>query len=218
MKSQWLLTGGSFLALIALSGCGSGDDRLKEKAGIEGQISAEKALEVENNNRTKRAQEMEADLQKRHRFYQAVKGTYEGQFSEEGGKTWSIRFTFVPSLPPYQTDRVRAYEEIVADLNNLYLNVQVIQWSSDGYPAAGCKAEHIRPDIDRGEISIATSECPVYYDLALSGAAGGQTQRSSELAKQISEGSLRTVGDIQGSGSSTTYPKPFKFAVSRVVQ
>lgn len=210
-------------AVSLLGGCGQGDERLKERAGIEGEISAQKAIEVENLNRSARAKEMEDDLQRRHRFYQALKGIYEGQFTDETGGRWNIRFTFVPSLPPYKTDRVRAIEEIVADINNLYLNVQVVQWSSTQSSAAGCKSENIRPDIERGEISIATSSCPVLYTLSLA-IEGEQAApvdagvRSTEVARRLLNGQQGSVAVIVGNGASVTHPEPFRFSVRRLEQ
>lgn len=207
-------------AALVLVGCGQGDERLKERAGIESEISAKKSIEVENNNRAARAREMEEDLLRRHRFYQALKGTYEGKFADETGAQWNIRFTFVPSLPPYKTERVRAIEEIVADINNLYLNVQVVQWSGTRSAAAGCKAENIRPDIERGEVSIATSSCPVLYSLSLSieGDPSGPVDRggrSAEISRRLVTGEQGAVAAIVGRGASVTHPDPFTFTVRR---
>jgi hypothetical protein len=198
---KYLFQWGLCLAgLIALAGCDQGDDRLSEKASIEGaaqanvQLAAEKAVLVE------RSKEMEADLAVRQRFYQGVRGIYEGSF-RAGSDEMKVRITFVPSLSPYTTDRVRQLEEVAADLVGLSLSAQIIQWTP-GIPlsAVGCRVEGIKPDLARGEINIASTACSNIYLLRLS-SEGGVASRTREEASRVSESISRNLLDGKESES-----------------
>src|SRR3989338_7944670 len=94
---------------IFILGCSQGDERLAEKARIEGRetamaelqvqsenielllqraraearAQAEAELNTQNDNLTEKSQQMEADLATRQLFYQAIRGTYEGALRTE---------------------------------------------------------------------------------------------------------------------------------------
>ncbi|MGE3756403.1 MAG: hypothetical protein AB7H97_01535 [Pseudobdellovibrionaceae bacterium] len=182
-------------------------DQLVAKARAEGRAQAEEALNLENGSLERKAKAMEDDLTIRHRFYQAVRGTYEGVFKTENGN-FNFRITLVPSLPPYPADRVRQLDEISADLANLYFNVQVIQWSSkDPLTSVGCRVENIRPDLINGAISIASNECPNLYILSISEESkqsAKEPRTPQELAKEIREGRLAAVSILAGEIRPTT--------------
>ncbi len=212
------------LALISLTLVACYDDgssALKEKAGIEGEAAAQKQLQAENENLARRAKEMEADLAKRHRFYQAAKGTYEGVLKTEQGQ-FNIRLTLIPSLPPYVTDRVRALDEIVTDLTNLHFNVQVVQWNpANSQSAVGCRIEKVSPDMANGEITATSESCSNLYMLQLSEdpnlgfSPGG---RSMSLAAAVLEGKLGTVSHMVGRVQPTTNASVYEFSASRVTR
>ncbi len=193
---------------LLLSGC-QGDERLSEVSAVQ----TEAQIKAENENLFKKSRSMEEDLEKRHRFYQALKGKYEGSFQSEIGEI-NFRITFSPSLPPYKTDRVRQLEEIASDLNNLYLNVQVIQWNpSSSTSAVGCRVSQIRPDIMNGEITIASESCSNLYRLRIGEVSGGNQENSPAYSRRMSEwisyGQMEKVeaviGEVQPSTNASIY-------------
>ena len=110
------------IILFSLIACSKNDDRMKEKAALESESSTTSQIRVENENLATKAEKMEQDLTKRHRFYQAIKGKYEGDIKTPLG-TFNIRVTLTPSHAPIPVSRVRQLEEIASDLNNLSLNI-----------------------------------------------------------------------------------------------
>ncbi|MBU6374356.1 MAG: hypothetical protein KGQ59_00005, partial [Bdellovibrionales bacterium] len=152
-------------------------------------------------------------LEQRHRFYQALKGKYEGSFQSEIGEI-NFRITFSPSLPPYRTDRVRQLEEISSDLNNLYLNIQVIQWNpSASTSAVGCRISQVRPDLMNGEITIAAESCPNLYRFKIAEASNSSTEdvaiQSRRMSQWISDGRMdrveAVIGEVQPSTNAAIY-------------
>lgn len=167
MKLQRSVYGASAAAaalLLMLSACDQGDDRLSEKAKIEAAGQAE----AENEALAARSREMESDLAIRHRFFQGVRGTYEGTFLV-ADEEWKIRITLIPTIYPYATERARRLEEVASDLIGLSLNAQIVQWTPGTIPtgAVGCHVEGIKPDLIRGEINIVSSDCSNVYLLKL---------------------------------------------------
>jgi hypothetical protein len=213
------------VAGIALAGCNSGDERLKETADFEGKIVAEAELRAEYEYLAKRSGEMERDLNLRQKFYQGVRGTYEGTLQTEKG-VFSIRFTLVPSLPPFPTGRVRALDEVVYDLNNLHFNVQVVQWNpSNKLSAVGCRFEKVRPDLVRGEIHLAAESCPNLYVFQIGEPArrsqDGKSKQvdlteSAHVASMLMEGKLDHVARFFGRMQPTTNADVFTLDASRV--
>lgn len=163
MKSIFYLI---FCSLF-LIGCNQNPDKLKEKADLEGEGQTKGQQRAEGE----RAALMEKDLATRQNFYQALSGIYEGELSgvDPSGKPLSlnVRLTFVPSLPPYKSDRVRALDEIIANINNLYLTVQVLQWDPVDQDSIvfGCTYENVRPDLTKGIINLADAECQSLFNI-----------------------------------------------------
>ena len=194
-------------SVIVLGGC-QGDERLSQVSTLQ----TEAQLQAENENLAKKSKVMEEDLEKRHRFYQALKGKYEGSFQSEIGPI-NFRITFSPSLPPYKTDRVRQLEEVSSDLNNLYLNVQVIQWNpSSQTSAVGCRVSQVRPDIMNGEIIIASESCSNLYRLRIGEVNSGQEDGSSNarrmsewIAARQMEKVEAIMGEVQPSTNASIY-------------
>ena len=173
-----VLLGVSFLSW----GCQQGDERLREKADIESQVTAANSVKADFEFQSKRAAEIELDLEQRHRFYEALRGTYEGLMTSleplegagliEGGvqnaETYFFRIKFFPSFPPYQVKRVRTLAELEYEINNLFFTVQVQQWAENApLSAVGCRVDGVRPDMRRGRIRIASKDCPNTYEFSL---------------------------------------------------
>ncbi len=160
-----------FLCLIFASmflmGCNQDPEKLKEKADIEGEAQSK----GQQRNEGGRATKMEADLATRQNFYQALAGIYEGSLvgADANGSpiNLSVRLTFVPSLPPYKSDRIRTVDEVTSDLNNLFLTVQVVQWDPVDKDSIvfGCTYEHVRPDLTKGEINLAAGDCQSLFKI-----------------------------------------------------
>lgn len=201
-------------------------EKLLAKARAEAKAAAEEEISAGNANLAAKALLMEQDLATRHLFYQALKGTYEGTLSTERS-TYKARVTLVPSLPPATYSRTRQLEEITADLNNLFFNAQIVQWNpANKLSAVGCRVENIRPDINKGEISIASSNCPNLYKLrivdpaseeSLVGAAEGTSKDtvSSVTAKAIREARIGEVAEIRGEVHPTTNASIYSLSVKR---
>ena len=164
---------------------------------------------------------MEADLTKRHRFYQAVKGIYEGDIKTNLG-SFRIRLTLTPSLAPVPVNRVRQLEEISADLNNLSLNAQVVQWDpNNANSAVGCRMSGIRPDIMKGELAISTETCPNLYlikvgEREFSGSSFENSEVAARISMQLLSGDLSEVDSINGQVQPSTNASVFKFVASKV--
>lgn len=216
--NQKLVTIAATFTFLTLSGCGQGNERLEEKARIEGRVSSEAGIQAENQNLAARSGAMEEDLAQRHRFYQAVEGTYEGELQTEQGM-FRIRLTMVPSLYPYNQERVRQLEEVTADFNNLYFNAQVVQWNSTNpLSAVGCRVTGVRPDLINGEITIASESCPNFYSLRISDQVYGASDAgpsSSEIAAQVATGALSRIDALMGDVRPSTNASIYRFAAAR---
>ena len=231
LTKPWLLSATAVVVLglcMGLTGCQQGDERLKEKAALEGEESAKKQIEAEKKYLEERAEEMESDLARRQRYYTGVSGVFEGtmtgQLPEDKLK---VRLTFAPSLPPYHSSRVRALEEIVQDLNNLYFNVQVIQWTENGGDpsiAFGCVFENVRPDLQTGQMHLAASDCSSIYSVSLASDETIPTPStfrqilgdSMGLANALLEQKQEQVDMLKGLRQVTKSATMFHFAVKRI--
>lgn len=206
MKHIFIL---SLLSLLTVS-CSKGDERLKEKARIEGDT----LRDVENSNLAQKAESMEKDLARRHLFYQAIKGNYEGTISTNAG-TFNIRITLTPSLPPIRVNRVRQLEEISSDLNNLMLNTQVVQWDpNSSISAVGCRVSNVRPDIEKGELAISHESCPNLYLIKIAD-RGGSTS-SNTIASWVLSGDMSEVDSLSGQIQPSTNANIFNFTAFKV--
>lgn len=204
-----------------------------QRARAEGRAQAEAEINAGNANLAAKAQLMEADLASRHLFYQALKGTYEGGLATERGE-FKVRITLVPSLPPMTYNRTRQLEEITSDLNNLYFHAQVLQWNpANRLSSVGCRVENIRPDVNKGEIAIASSNCPNLYKLrivdpeaerAVDDARAARTEerptsKEPEVARAtagaIRDGKILEVAEIRGEVHPTTNAAIYTLSVKR---
>lgn len=206
MKSLFIFT---LLSILATS-CSQGDERLKEKARIEGDT----LRDVENANLASKAQSMEKDLERRHLFYQAIQGSYEGTIDTDTG-SFNIRITLTPSLPPIRINRVRQLDEISADLNNLMLNTQVVQWDPNSpNSAVGCRVSNIRPNIEKGELAISAESCPNLYLIKVAD-RGGNTSALT-ITNWVLNGDMAEVDSLIGKIQPSTNANTFNFTAYKV--
>lgn len=207
--------------LSSIVACSKNDDRLKEKAALESESATTSQLSVENENLARKAEKMEQDLTKRHRFYQAIKGAYEGDIRTNLG-TFNIRITLTPSLSPIPVTRVRQLEEIASDLNNLSLNAQIVQWDPNNTNSAvGCRMSGIKPDIVKGELAISTESCPNLYlvkitERGFSSSSSENIEVAARVASQILNGDVFEVDSISGQVQPSTNASIFKFVANKV--
>jgi len=212
-----------FLLILSstLIACSKNDDRLKEKAALESESSTTSSVRVENENMAQKAEKMEADLAKRHRFYQAIKGIYQGDIKTNIG-TFNIRITLTPSLAPVPVTRVRQLEEIAADLTSLSLNAQVIQWDPNNTNSAvGCRMSGVKPDIIKGELAISTESCPNLYLIKITerefnGTSSENSDVATRVASEVLRGDISQVDSLNGQVQPSTNASIFKFVAAKV--
>ena len=211
------------LGLALLTGCNSekSDEKLREVSNIQSQEAARNEIAAEREYVDTKARAAEVDLEKRQRFYQAVAGTYEGSILVNRSN-FKIRLTLVPSLPRYvPNDRVRTWEEVTADLTNLYFNVQVVQWNPESnFSAVGCLVANVRPDLIRGLINVASEGCPNFYSFQIAEEVTGEgeadARMATTLAEAITDGKLESVAQVQGKMQPTSNANVYTFSASRV--
>lgn len=159
---------------IFLSGCQQqGDERLKEKAAIEHKAG----LEEQYRKLDERATSFQKEILQRHRFNQAISGTYKGILTElpptssvlEGGpagsefpKEFGVQLILTPKWSYSPSDgRVRSMEELNLELSQLFLNVQFRpELASRSGAAVGCSFSEVRPDLLNGHINLMSETCP----------------------------------------------------------
>lgn len=208
------------LTCLAFS-CSKNDKRMKDKASIEGTSTSQSQIRVENANLTAKAEKMEKDLATRHRFYQAMKGVYEGEIITKDG-TYNIRLTFTPSMAPMNYNRVRQLEEIAADLNNLTINAQILQWDpSSDMSAIACRVSGIRPDLEKGSLDISTESCPNLYRILITekSYAGSRTENidvATQLSREVLNGRITSIDSLNGSVQPSTNAAILKFEAVKV--
>lgn len=189
---------------------------------LRAQAEQEAGKDVENRNLQEKAQKMETDLADRHYFYKAIEGQYQGTAQFEN-QTYNIKFNFVRSLPQYLGDRVRQLSEIENDLNNLSFNIQVIQWHpEDTSTAVGCRVVNIRPDMQRGVITITSPDCPNLYTVMLNDLvpdkSSGVSEKAKGMAEKIKNKEIVAVDGLVGTIQPTSNANLFSFSVRRMNQ
>ncbi len=216
-KTFNLVIGVSLVSAALFSGCetSKSSDKIREIADIQGQ----QQVNAERQYLESKARAMETDLEKRQRFYQALAGTYEGMM-RVGQGDFKIRLTLAPSLPRYvPSDRVRTVEEVTSDLTNLYFNVQVVQWNPQTrFGSVGCLVAHVRPDIVRGRVNVASEDCKNLYSFQITDGVSEvpDTHAALRLAEAITDGKLERVAQVSGKMQPTTNANVYTFTATRV--
>ena len=220
MKTK-IVTGLAMVAALGLAGC-QGNERLSEVSTVQSQAQLQQEKEFRDN----RVRELEKDLSKRQTFFQGVAGSYEGKVTTSDGE-YLIRIRLVPTVPPYKPgDRVRTPEEVTLDLSNLYFRAQIVQWKQGStIGVMGCRVDNIRPDLLNGSISIASADCPSFYqfyisNLPMDGVVGqGDVRtialRSRDLASTLLDGKEEPVTTIIGEVYPTSATSAFRFSAER---
>jgi hypothetical protein len=195
---------------VILAACdqkGSTSDT-KDRARAEGEAETE----VNNNNTDRRALKMEADLQKRYRFYKGVSGDFESSFKIKE-TTYKGKITFSPTIHILESERVRTVEEIQDDLNNLFLNAQVYIWTED-FGIIGCVFERVRADINTGVIQLFSSECTNSLEIRLTTKntkAKDRKDTSELLAQSLVSGAQESIEYLHAEVSSKHNPNGYEF-------
>lgn len=206
-----------FAVALGLSGCADQSvDKYKERAEVE----QEGSNNAENQNLAKMAVKMEKDLAKRHLFYESIEGEYEGTM-QANNEFYHIKFTFVRSIPPYTDGRVRQLSEIENDLNNLYFHMQVVQWHPDDLATAvGCRVSGIRPNMDEGTLTVASTDCPNLYSILLSeGENFPSVDRISEaesVAQKVKSLAMKEVPFLVGTVQPSSNASKYSFSVKKL--
>lgn len=208
---------GILLITASVSGCGSDNNRLRERAQIEGEESAKMAVEAENNNREKRVTEMEADLQRRQQVYHALKGTYQGPDT----KGYESRFVLTPSLPFYKPNRVRTVEEVTSDLTNLFITVEISFWDpSDSLNRYSCHFQTVRPDLETGRMYLSAEACPFSFvvfmgDVNFDPNAEVPATSSSKVVKSVLAGVNTQISKIHVEERGRNTSEVIQFSLDR---
>ncbi len=214
-KLKYLL--GILIISAGQLGCGSDNSRLRERAQIEGEESAKKAVEAENNNREKRVTEMESDLQRRQQVYHALKGTYQGPDT----KGYESRFVLTPSLPFYKPNRVRTVEEVTGDLTNLFITVEVSFWDpTDSLNRYSCHFQTVRPDLETGRMYLSAEGCPFSFavfmgDVSVDPNADVPATSSSKVVKSVLAGVNTQISKINIEERSRNTSEVIQFSLDR---
>ena len=211
------LLGGIFAALLI--GCANqGDDRLKEKAGIEGREQAKEEQKILDE----RSRRMEQDLTERQNFFRALEGLYEGVITETNVK---VRIVFTPNRPIYYpNDRVRTNEEVADDLLNLsfesYVSLQFQEFPD--IPPSDCLVSNIRPDLVRGFVKVSSEEsaCPNRFHILV--AKSYQNKRADaelhalDLSRRALDGQVEEFQILNVRNFSANGPEIYQFKMERV--
>ncbi len=193
MKTFFLI----LLPLLILACAKPDQNNLEEVKGRE--------VEVENENIRKKAQALEADLEKRQRFFSALQGEYVGTF-KSGAKNFKAKMFFIPSLPPYEPGRVRTLDEITSDLTNLFFTIQIKLTNSDDIPVGGCLIKQVKPNYKDGQVNAAADDCSSIYIVNLYNSEGSRGDlsfekpsvpgKSQEIAEKVLSKQISQVNEI----------------------
>lgn len=204
-------------ACLNLLGCADQSlENFKERAKAE----QEGSNKAENENLEKKARAMEADLTRRHTFYSALEGEYEGALNI-GQDSYKIKFTFARSIPPYTDNRTRQLSEIENDLNNLFFYMQIVQWHpNDQSAAVGCRVSGIRPNMTDGTLTVASTDCPNLYSILLSDKENAnltdKLTNAKTVAKKVKDLDLKDVPYLVGTIQPSTVAEKYSFTVRKL--
>jgi hypothetical protein len=207
-------------------GCTSLDEQIAEQERIRGQVSSAESVMAGNADLERKARAMEADLDRRQRFYQGVAGRFTSEaIPEPGGQSRRFQVELAASVPPYRSSRVRALEEIIFDLNNLSLTVRVTLVD----PATGgmfpCTFTEVRPNTSTGQIELIAPTCPYTYTFWLlppgsepppAGDPGAViVAGSSQTARALLDQRIVEVDAFMIRGFSSVTPGTYEFQARR---
>lgn len=205
----------SSIYLLAVS-CGKsqGNDRLTEKAYIEGKAGLQGQTEAQQL----KAEELEADLEYRYRIIEALTGTFEGSVSTERG-TYNVRVLTSSSLPKIKLIRKRLPEEVLNDLNKLSMNTQIIMWR-EGMPqgAIGCLSTGNIPNLKKISYTVASDQCPGLYFFEGAVDKNSASLTSEELSSAVTEGKITKVDNIKLKIQPTSNAQQLNLVLTRAAE
>ena len=210
------------LAFTILFGCNDKGDPFKENS----EIQSEENIKAKNKDIEAWSSKLQVDIDDRRRFIDAISGEYQGSYisklelpktftQPKTNKYW-IKIIVSPVLPDFQPDRTRTVKELEAELMQLKLNVQVLQWM-DGMPygASGCNYEGILPDYKKGTIELFSKMCGATYKIAV--ASDRQMAMSATtLSHEIMKSEQSDINVLKGEFQSNSYASKNKFSVTRI--
>ena len=197
------------------------------------EILAQQTAKAQDAANKASSEEMESDLERRYRFYEAVEGSYAGILQTQQGK-FNITVDLYLSHPRYPKDphrTTRTMKEIEHDLNSLSFIAYVNQWKdADANISVGCIAQNIVPDMNTGEINIAASGCKNAYPIFLSdpkniteagigtltpSQASDEKTQAIQISQALLDGKLNKVLQLRGQVKSTNIPQIYELLVTR---
>lgn len=144
------------IIFVILYGCNTTTKEFAENAQIAGKESATASVDANKQYEAQMSQEMELDLARRYRFFDALRGDYQGDLLK-------TKLILIPHLVElYQTPRVRRVNEVLNDLAKLQFTAQIVQTDING-ATFGCVFENVTPDLDRGMIHLISEKCANTY-------------------------------------------------------
>ena len=153
---------------LLISGCEKqGNERLEEKAKIEGGAAAQEQAIREKQLLTERSKEMEVALSSQQDFYESRSGHFEG-YVTKGAEKFQVKISIFPNISRYTQSRIRTPGEIEKELIDLAFNAQIMQWhGKELVSSTECKVLNLRPNIKTGELNIISPDCKYTYYLRL---------------------------------------------------
>lgn len=175
--------------------CGKVDDKVRDQAKIE--------QDLENQDYDAKVAASEAELSRKHRFYQGVVGTYEGTYISPTGNVFSARIIVAPTVRPYVGHNKRRLEEVTNDLLKLGFNISV-SIGFEGTKTLACNFLGVPADLTTGEVE-AFSECAVMLNIFPTyNLVGGD-----DLIKIGAHGKQTAEGLLEGKIERTKYMSVF---------
>lgn len=208
------------LLLISILAVGCDDSQeLADSLKTQSEVTSQANIDANTRNTQERSLEMESDLERRQRFYQGIRGRYEGTFSTAQGD-FNLRITLTPTVAPFPFRDFRSFrqlEEIIADLNDLAFNIVIMQWNPQtNLSAVSCTIENVRADLVRGLIAINSKDCTSGFNLFISEAGTSRADRmivARDLARSILDDQIDSVDEITGEIIPSSNAEIFNFNV-----
>lgn len=182
---------------IFISCSKSGDDALVKQADIQ----AQEGIRAQNQNQREWSDRMESDLNVRKKFIEAIEGNFYGEI-----KLLDINFLMnvqiIPSIPVEYPNRVRTFEEINFELQNLNLNIHIkLENPRVNNSAVSCVVTNYRPDVKNGLMTIISETCKNIFQFNLSdnqNSSMERGERSRRLSRDIRDGYMTRVEVLEG--------------------
>ena len=180
---------GLIVSVMTLNACGIKDEQVDQR--LKNRVSQESAQQqiTEREARDRLALEMELDLARRQRIYQAMKGAFEGRLDVRND-SFSIVTEFVPTVVPFDSrTRTRTPDEVNADLERLAFDLKVvIRDRTTKAILVNCAAHGVKMNLDEGSMSwlSESSSCSNIFSLFLFSGEKDRNHSDIEVVKSES--------------------------------